>query len=111
MNAIRPHFRLITRFSSFFLTLTLVFSVSISAFSQKSVKAADAKTILNNAELNPIKTGYKELDVQIEAIFANGFTSSMSTYDKVWYLYKYMVESFEYDNSYLIHINKDIYPF
>jgi hypothetical protein len=110
VKAIKRRFKLITRLSSFVLTLVLVFSVSISVFSQKSAKAADAKTILNNAELNPLKTGYKELDVQIESIFANGFTSTMSTYDKVWYLYKYMVETFEYDNSYLIHINKDIYP-
>ncbi len=92
------------------LFFTLAIIISLSTFPKNEVKALTAEEIINSSELNPIKTGYKSLDQQIEEIFAKGFTAGMSTYDKVWYLYKYMVETFEYDNSYLIHINKDIYP-
>ncbi|MBO7253843.1 MAG: hypothetical protein J6V36_00905 [Clostridia bacterium] len=94
----------------FILAFVLAFSVIISTLPQKTVKALTVNEILNGAELHPIKTGYKSLDKQIEGIFAEVFTSGMTTYDKVWSLYKYMVETFEYDNSYLIYINRDIYP-
>ncbi len=94
----------------FLITVTVAFSITVSALPKKTAKALSYEEILNNAELNPIKTGYKSLDKQIEEIFASLFTSGMTTYDKVWSLYKYMVETFEYDNSYLIYINRDIYP-
>ena len=91
------------------LSFALIFSSFPMLFSREA-KALTDKEILNGAKLNPIKTGYKSLDDQIKAIFDEGFTSDMTAYDKVWYLYQYMVKTFEYDNSYLIHINKDIYP-
>ncbi len=109
MAKIKTTFKTWNRLIAFLLTFALTLTVFIHV-SDRNVKALSVKELLNGAELNPIKTGYKSLDSQIEEIFAEGFTSEMTTYDKVWYLYKYMVETFEYDNSYLIHINKDIYP-
>ncbi len=88
----------------------ILFSIVISPFPQIKAKALTSREIINGAKLTPIKTGYLSLDTQIETIFASVFTENMDTYDKVWALYKYMVETFEYDNSYLIYVNRDIYP-
>lgn len=93
-----------------FISFAILISFAASTLTVQKAKALTVKEILNGATLNPIKTGYKSLDDQVKEIFNEGFTADMTTYDKVWYLYKYMVETFEYDNSYLIHINKDIYP-
>ena len=91
-------------------SVLLVFALTLCIFPKHTAKGATAEQIINSATLEPIRTGYAELDSQIDKIFADGFTSKMTPYDKVWYLYQYMVKTFEYDNSYLIYISRDIYP-
>ena len=59
----------------------------------------DKERIINNAELNPLLTGYTPLDSVVQVIFSEILTDDMSTYEKVCAIYAYLMEGRVYDRD------------
>ena len=58
--------------------------------------AADAPSLLNSAKLNPMPTGYPQVDNKINSIIAEGRSKTKSNYELVEWLYDYCI----YNTSY-----------
>ncbi|MCR4747119.1 MAG: hypothetical protein K5836_01460 [Clostridiales bacterium] len=59
------------------------------------------EALLNAAELNPMVTNDKELDEQVSDILGELINESMSNYEKVLEVYKYMETKFSYYGSFI----------
>lgn len=59
------------------------------------------EALLNAAELNPMVTNDKELDKQVSDILDKLINESMSNYEKVLEVYKYMETNFSYYGSFI----------
>ncbi len=56
-------------------------------------------TLLNEATLDPVKTGYTPLDTKIDAVFAKILKPTMTTEEKVRACYDYLINNFSYGTS------------
>ncbi len=55
--------------------------------------------LLNEASLDPLKTGYTPLDAKIDAVFAKIIKPAMTTEEKVRACYDYLINHFSYGRS------------
>lgn len=72
---------------------------------------ADVETLLNGAELNPMKTNTSELDDMVDDILSRITEDSMSTFRKVTAIYDYITDNFSYGSPETYYYsNTDYYP-
>ena len=75
---------------------------SSSSSSGSTAPAGNIESILNNAKLNPIKTGYPALDSQVASVLNSVTNDSMSTYAKVKAVYDWVINNMSYQLGFVI---------
>lgn len=65
----------------------------------------DIKDILNDADLDEMKTGFRKIDSALEDIIKATCTDEMTTYDKVRSIYDYMLVHYETKSSSFVDID------
>lgn len=73
-----------------------------SSESTSSSVASGIEGILNNAKLNPTKTGYTPLDNKVSSVINSVTNSSMSTYEKVKAVYDWVINNMSYQLGFVI---------
>ena len=106
------------RLLSIFLSLALIISVGMPAFTSPIVQAEEAsedptvyfelpdtedtmtpaakEALLNAAELNEIRTGWEPLDTFVDEIFSEILDDNMSTYQKTCAIFAYLMDGTTY---------------
>ena len=75
---------------------------STTSSSNSSSPSGNIKSILNNAKLNPTKTGYNQLDNQVFKVLNSVTNNSMSTYEKVKAVYDWIINNMSYQYGFII---------
>lgn len=75
----------------FSLLMVLTIIVSSLVIPNVNIMAADIASILNSAKLNPMPTGYPQVDNKINSIIAEGRSKTKSNYELVKWLYDYCI--------------------
>ena len=82
------------------LLLTVVFLQALPLSSNAAVYSYTwCREIINNAPLNPQKTGFKKLDARVESMIAGFKKDATTTFDLLQACYDWLVRNVTYDRS------------
>ncbi|MDR1630639.1 MAG: dockerin type I domain-containing protein [Oscillospiraceae bacterium] len=88
------------------LALLLCVGIFLSVALPAQAAAGSVETLINTAELSPVRTGYARLDQAVDAVFKQLFKDGMTAYDKIKAVYDYMIKNYS-GNSVSFNVRSD----